>query len=442
MADLGSQVMTIANTNQSTVRLTSRTTANNCERVSRTESEPLLPSPSHETHYVPLLTSDHHNNSNNNNITVMIPTTTTATLRPTVTTTITDTSHSSSSAKDRSVLIPIELPDSLFHKNDKLPKEANSLWRSLLAFLFVFCNMTLNLTVLAVIHERVPRSQPALPDLSFDILPDADWALAVAEYVIVIQVLGVFLLIFLHRYRVILFRRLCIIMGVLYLFRAICMASTQLPIANKNYYCSPQLKNATDPSADPIITTGQYISIIASRVFYMSLGMGLSINGRHSYCGDYMYSGHTVILTLAYLMFREYAIPARCRTLVWKFIHLLMFCLTLTGVICILIARGHYFIDVVIAYFATTRIFWIYHTLCYNNALRFQSSTNYLSRVWWWRIFKYFESGHVLNCPSGDKSDSQVAQVVPRSFEWPLPWPKILRRKRRSAQRLLQTQQP
>ncbi len=30
-------------------------------------------------------------------------------------------------------------------------------------------------------------------------------------------------------------------MGVLYLFRAICMASTQLPIANKNYYCSPQV---------------------------------------------------------------------------------------------------------------------------------------------------------------------------------------------------------
>jgi hypothetical protein len=131
----------------------------------------------------------------------MIPTTTTATLRPTVTTTITDTSLSSSSAKDRSVLIPIELPDSLFHKNDKLPKEANSLWRSFLAFLFVFCNMTLNLTVLAIIHERVPRSQPALPDLAFDILPDADWALAVAEYVIVIQVLGVFVLIFLHRYR-------------------------------------------------------------------------------------------------------------------------------------------------------------------------------------------------------------------------------------------------
>ncbi len=68
-------------------------------------------------------------------------------------------------------------------------------------------------------------------------------------------------------------------------------------------------------------------------------------------------------------MFREYAMPSGCRTLVWKFFRLLMFSLTLVGVILLLIARGHYFIDVVIAYFATTRIFWIYHTLCYNNAL-------------------------------------------------------------------------
>jgi hypothetical protein len=135
----------------------------------------------------------------------MIPTTTTATLRPTVTTTITDTSlsSSSSSAKDRSVLPPEELPDSLFHKNDKLPKEANSLWRSVLAFLFVFCNMTINLTVLAIIHERVPRNEPPLPDLAFDILPEADRALVltVVEFIIVFQVLTVFALIVSHKNR-------------------------------------------------------------------------------------------------------------------------------------------------------------------------------------------------------------------------------------------------
>ncbi len=131
----------------------------------------------------------------------MIPTTTTSTLRPTITTSKTDTSLSSSSAKDRSVLIPIELRDCLLDKNEYLPKEANSLWRSFLAFLFVVCNMILNLTVLAIIDESVRRRQPALPILAFETLPDGDWALAVAEYVIVIQVLGVFVLIFLNRYR-------------------------------------------------------------------------------------------------------------------------------------------------------------------------------------------------------------------------------------------------
>ncbi len=37
-------------------------------------------------------------------------------------------------------------------------------------------------------------------------------------------------------------------MGVLHLFRAICMTSTELPIANKNYYCSPQVSHLFDSS--------------------------------------------------------------------------------------------------------------------------------------------------------------------------------------------------
>ncbi|XP_054166764.1 phosphatidylcholine:ceramide cholinephosphotransferase 2-like [Oppia nitens] len=474
MADLGTQVLTLSSgshTKEATLRLSRSAQPTSADRIA--ESEPLLPSTSHQTHYVPLLTTEANDShttgqtARTNHSLIIDDTTieismtgpsistTTATLRPTVTTTITDSMQSSSSsisgsssssAKDhRNGLIQIPIPDKFMRKGDKLManKEANSLWRSFLALLFVFANMTLNLTVLAIIHERVPRNQPPLPDLAFDILPTADWALSVAEYIIVIQVVGVVVLITLHRYRVILFRRICIILGVLYLFRAICMASTQVPVANVNYYCSPQLRNSSDPSGQSNVTTGQFISIIASRVFYMSLGMGLSINGHHSYCGDYIYSGHTIILTIAYLMFREYAIPSRCRTYLWKFVNFFLIALTLTGIVCILISRGHYLIDIVIAYFATTRVFWIYHTLCYNNALRFQPSTNYLSRVWWYHIFIYFESAHPLSerITYGDRTDSQLSQMTPRSFEWPLPWPRFLRRKRRSAQRLLQTQQ-
>ena len=231
MADTVTQVLSSSGSHtssQPTLRLS---------RNPSTESEPLLPSVSHETHYVPLLTSvslDHQSGvgqqTRNTHLNVLIDeqhihemtgpsmtnSTTTATLRPTVTNTTTaanslqassSSSASSSSCsapkEHRSGLIQIPIPDSFMRKSDKLMpnKEPNSIWRSFLAFLFVFANMTLNLTVLAIIHERVPRSQPPLPDVSFDLLPRGDWALSVAEYIIVIQVVGVVILVFLHRYR-------------------------------------------------------------------------------------------------------------------------------------------------------------------------------------------------------------------------------------------------
>jgi len=36
----------------------------------------------------------------------------------------------------------------------------------------------------------------------------------------------------------------------------------------------------------------------------------------------------------------------------------------------VLIARGHYTIDVLVAYYVTTRLFWMYHTVACNPSLR------------------------------------------------------------------------
>lgn len=40
------------------------------------------------------------------------------------------------------------------------------------------------------------------------------------------------------------------------------------------------------------------------------------------------------------------------------------------GIVMVLIARGHYTVDCIIAYYITTRIFYIYHTLAHNQNLK------------------------------------------------------------------------
>jgi shingomyelin synthase len=40
------------------------------------------------------------------------------------------------------------------------------------------------------------------------------------------------------------------------------------------------------------------------------------------------------------------------------------------GMIFILISKGHYTVDVIVAYYVTTRLFWIYHTLANNMELK------------------------------------------------------------------------
>ena len=44
---------------------------------------------------------------------------------------------------------------------------------------------------------------------------------------------------------------------------------------------------------------------VVRRVVKIMSGFGLSINGQHVYCGDFIFSGHTMILILAYLIITE-----------------------------------------------------------------------------------------------------------------------------------------
>ncbi|XP_076365605.1 phosphatidylcholine:ceramide cholinephosphotransferase 2-like isoform X2 [Tachypleus tridentatus] len=163
----------------------------------------------------------------------------------------------------------------------KFPSEK---WKTFVAFIFMSWNLVLNLTCLSIVHERMPERTkfPPLPDIFFDLFLPAEWALDVSEGIIVVAVWSTLFIVFIHRNRFIILRRVFLIMGLLYFMRSITMFVTQVPVASTTYYCSPKANKTS---------TG----LILGRVLYMLGGFGLSINGRHTFCGDYIYSGHTVV---------------------------------------------------------------------------------------------------------------------------------------------------
>lgn len=129
------------------------------------------------------------------------------------------------------------------------------------------------------------------------------------------------------------------------------------------------------------------VGTILQRAWTLLSGFGMSINGRHYYCGDYIYSGHTCMLVLSAMVYGECEFLFSALTEVdiirsvhfadlprkgWlaKAIRAFFYLCSSLGVILVSISRGHYTVDIVIAYVVTTVIFWIYHTICAHAQLK------------------------------------------------------------------------
>ena len=72
----------------------------------------------------------------------------------------------------------------------------------------------------------------------------------------------------------------------------------------------------------------------------------------------------------------------------FKLLHWISFLTSLCGVVFLLLARGHYTIDVILAYYVTTRLWWSYHTLAHNNTLRTTGDHNLIANECWWYPFR------------------------------------------------------
>ncbi|EDW29720.1 GL14970 [Drosophila persimilis] len=234
--------------------------------------------------------------------------------------------------------------------------------------------------VMVIVHEHVPDMEryPPLPDIFLDNLPHIPWAFDMCEITgSVLFTLWVLVLIF-HKHRMVMLRRFCALAGTVFLLRCVTMLLTSLSVPGTHLKCS-QKDYAIDK--DSVDATNAMV-LRMGRAYRIWSGLGMSIQGVRT-CGDYMFSGHTVALTMLNFFITEYT-P---RTL--YHLHTFTWLLNMFGVFFILAAHEHYSIDVFVGFYITSRLFLYYHTLANNRSLM-QSDAG-RTRIWF-PLLSYFES--------------------------------------------------
>ncbi|GMS97102.1 hypothetical protein PENTCL1PPCAC_19277, partial [Pristionchus entomophagus] len=270
--------------------------------------------------------------------------------------------------------------------HQRYPKERG---KTILAVAMLIVAGVSNVIVLSVVHEKVPE-QPPLPDFIFSLTPYYAYGLNLTEYIMLSSFAAMALLILFHRHRWIVLRRLATIGALLYFGRCVTMFVTQVPVADPNWHCSPKLKGENATFANVLI-----------RALSVVTGLGLNIGGKHTLCGDYIYSGHTIVLVVSALFIGQYS-PRR-----WRIVHWFSWLMTLTGMFLLVMSRGHYTIDVIISYVVCTRLFYVYHTMAAMPSLRISPQNHHRKEIWW-RLFEFMEG--------------RIMRPLPRRYDNPVPW--------------------
>ncbi|KAF5290939.1 hypothetical protein FQA39_LY14545 [Lamprigera yunnana] len=269
----------------------------------------------------------------------------------------------------------------------KLPPE---IFKAFLSFCYVVFVTWITAFVMVIVHDRVPdmNKYPPLPDIFLDNVPLIPWAFNMCEITGTILFSIWCIVLLFHKHRFILMRRFFALCGTVFLLRCVTMLITSLSVPGTHLQCQP--KNITSRS-----NVFSDIAVKMSQAYVIWRGAGLSIQGVRT-CGDYMFSGHTVALTMVNFFITEYT-PRNL-----YFLHILTWIMNMFGIFFILAAHEHYSIDVFVAFYITSRLFLYYHTLSNNQAL-VQRDYN-RTRVWF-PLFSFFESS--------------VDGIVPNEYETP-----------------------
>lgn len=249
---------------------------------------------------------------------------------------------------------------------------------------YLLCVWFITAYVMAVVHDRVPdkTTYPPLPDLVLDNLPHIPWAFEMAEMMIMTLSAIFFCIALFHRHRWIMLRRFCGITGSVFLLRCVTMLVTSLSVPGTHLKCDVSVGSSHE---EKLQHAWKIISHFA-----------LSVSGVRT-CGDYMFSGHTVILTILNYFINDYTPPS------WKGLHTFTWLLNCFGMFFILAGHEHYSIDVFVAFYISSRLFLYYHSLANSHAIR---SVDVRDNVeGFFPMFSFLEE-----CTTG---------TVPNKYEWP-----------------------
>lgn len=222
------------------------------------------------------------------------------------------------------------------------PELRADIWKLLFTAVYYFVVLYCHSLILVYANERLPPSykdQP-LPDLFFQLFNYVPESFRYAEIIIMFFLCCFAVLLLFHKSRLILLRRFLVIHATAFLLRSITVIATTLPVPSTRINCR-------------VITITHPLERFAI-AFGILFGGGMSINGVQT-CGDYIYSGHTVTVTLLNMMIVEYT-PFKMLPF-----HIITWILNISSIILILLSRQHYSVDVVLGYFIATRLFYTYH---------------------------------------------------------------------------------
>jgi len=261
----------------------------------------------------------------------------------------------------------------LHHKSNLATTLNPERWKTAVAIIYALSVSWLTALTMTVVHDRVPdmNKYPPLPDIILDNVPHIPWAFEMTE-VTGMTLLSIWLLVILfHKHRFIIARRFFSIAGTIFLLRCVTMLITSLSVPGVHLDCKPR-------------PYGTWANRLYNAYIIWS-GAGMSLQGVRT-CGDYMFSGHTVSLTLLNFFITEYT----SRRI--YFLHTFTWVLSCFGVFFILAAHEHYSIDVFVAFYISSRLFLYYHTLVNNRAVtKYQESFD-AKRTWFYfPLFSFFE---------------------------------------------------